>query len=218
MKKTNTFACAALMALALAGCKGNKEEKNNADAETQKATTEQTAQAEQTEQAEQEFTSPVLKFFELKGHVMSCVLERDDSKEATYEFDEEGYLSKYVEEHETISDIEYDDQMRIASMTKQDAIGREYADVYEYNADGTVSKASCDAMPDGLAYEHKFVYTDGRLTSKEGWSDGPGNLTITYKYLEEDSNGNWTLRECATLPEGETEPYVITERRTITYY
>jgi len=171
----------------------------------------------QTTNVDKRITTTDLSFFELRGNVKQCVLTYDDIKE-TYLFDKEGTLTSYKTSYEEIVGIERDKKGRIACIKRIDVIGRDYNDIYECDEQGRIVHACCDAMPDGLAFEHQYIYDGDRLANKKGWNDGPGALEITYEYKREDTLGNWTERKKSVWIEDEDEPSESTEHRSIEYW
>lgn len=219
MRRYFLFVSILLLTIASSSCnstsqKGNADNNDSASAEIAKFTdSEQTEKAADAEAS----TSLDVAFFDLKGNVKKCVLQSDDYKE-TYLFDKNGAFIDCIEEYAETEGVRRDEQGRINEMHKKDNVGRTWADIYEYDADGRVIKSHCNAMPDGLSHEHNYTYNNGRIVSIKGWNDGPGNLEMKYEYSQEDEMGNWTERKKSLYIEDETEPYVTVEHRTIEYY
>ncbi len=206
---------AAVMALTMMACNGNGI-KGNGDSVDSVANTEECA-SQVVDVAKANGYSD-LAVFELKGRVKSCVKEYEESKE-TFLFDENGKVLSISLPYENVGEIERDAEGRIWRINKTDEIGRGYADEFAYDEKGRIVKASCDAMPDGLAYSYDYQYDEkGRVTFISGFDDGPGKMEIRYEYYGEDKAGNWTKRKRSYLVEGESEPYDMIEERTIEYY
>lgn len=211
MLKYSILSSALLSMLITTACTNGSTKDNNSGEDT----TASVATATDSTPADNKATD--YTFFELKGNVKSCTLVSAGFEE-TYTFTPEGKYATYSREIQNIIGCERDTQGRIVSLHIKDAIDREYAENYEYDEKGRISKSSCEADPDGLSFELTNTYdSNDRLISSKGWWDGPGPLEYSYKYLTEDEQGNWTKRIKSTTLEGE-EPYDETEERTIEYY
>ncbi len=216
MKKNLTFAAFAFMAFTLIGCNGSTQKDSTENSDSLSINeTENVEKVDDTTDAE--VTPLDVAFFDLKGMVKKCTLKKEYS-EIIYEFDKDGNFVKCTQEYEETVNVSRDSQGRINRIQKKDQIDRTWTDEYEYDNEGRITKASCNAMPDGLSFEHNYTYKDGRIASLKGWNDGPGKLEITFDYISEDDHGNWTERTKSTLVEGEDEPNVETEKRVIEYY
>ncbi len=219
--KTKSFAIITLTAL-LTGCSSNNTNNNSEKAEEKDSVqteqiVEETAQPAVEEKQEMLIT-PDLMFCNLKGNVKKCTLYPSDPPYNSFTFDENGNITEISESYAKVTNIKRDGKGRITCLSMMDGINREYAIEYAYNADGTVAKRSCDALPDGLAHEFKYTYDDqGRVKKEKGWSDGPGEIEYRYEYTKVDEHGNWTERKRTLLMEGE-EPTVMTEERKIEYF
>lgn len=202
MGKFNVFAMASVAILGLASCGAGGVQSAPVNEEL-------------VEEA-MEVKGQDLAFFDLKGDVKSCTLVNNGNKE-TYTFDENGNCTSFTKDYTEIVSTERDDEGRIVCVNAKDPMGREYAEVYEYDEKGRIAKVSCDAEPDGMAFEHIYSYDgNGRVVLVKGWNDGPGNLEFRYKYISEDEQGNWTKREKSVVLE-EEEPNVEIEERVIKY-
>lgn len=167
-----------------------------------------------------DFTSPDLAFFQLKGHVHFLY-----AYPSVYEFDREGRLLK-VDGEDPYDEVrrEFDDETdyfnEVTKLTSENGIIVEERAMEWYNdvkwKDGLVVEKS--GQGEGMIFRHIFVYNDqGELTwSKEKmWNDGDDedseDTTIeeyTYRILKRDNRGNWTLRMCNEME----------QKRLLVYY
>lgn len=214
MKRTLFFV--AVLAAIASSCNNSKSNQNEYVAPVETSQME-TPIVEETPKIEPSASD--LVFYDLKGKVRSCsvVTEEYGSTRTLQTFDINGMCTSLADDFD--AGFERDEDGRIVAGRRKYFEEMSYTNVYEYDANGRISKASCDAMPDGLAFEHNYNYDEqGRIAFLKGWNDGAGPLTIRYEYIEEDAVGNWTRRIVRVYVDGDEEPAVSTQTRTIEYY
>lgn len=211
MKKRFFYSFAIMGAMLMMACGGGQTKNDSNQIDTTYVPTDS------TDEVADVVMGTDASFFDLKGGVESCRLSSEYYSES-YSFDENGGYITFERELQKIDGVERDEKGRITTIHITDDLGRGFAEVYEYDEQGRIRKASCDAMPDGLAFELVYTYDKaGRVISKKGYYDGPGNLEYVYNYKDEDAQGNWTLRERLTYLEDEEEPVREMEKREIEY-
>lgn len=213
MKKHFFYSLAMVGAIMMASCGGSQTNGGDDTNDTLSTSIDSTCNVQAGIKVETD-----ANFFDLMGKVKSCTVSTEYNTEA-FSFDEEGKYTELKYDMRKVDATSRDEQGRISSIDFIDELGRGYRETYEYDEQGRIKKASCDAEPDGLAFELVYSYDEkGRIISKKGWMDGPGPMEYKYKYTSEDEQGNWTVRDVLLYVEDETEPNVETETRDIKYW
>lgn len=189
---------------------------------------------------DENFVTPDLKLFNLKGHVKEVLMsfhadsEEDIRGDDTYlspltlNFDGDGILQKYDamilsgqgEDHFA---VKRDDQGRIMKLTpnpRNENWPEGGVITFKYNSQGypvNISRVSDEGFPNMMAEFNKegLPYH----VSMQGY----GSIEYNYKYTEFDAHGNWTKREVkffmpAEYDGDEDVNTTFNEIRTITYY
>lgn len=180
------------------------------------------AEAQKAQQKAQDdwnnFTTPDLAFFELKGHVKEVVYTKANDRmtleSTTYTFDKNGRM---------IDGNGYSrgSNGRICRQGEySEVVSRYVYTEYVCDSKGRVVKASCDDPHDGYAFNETYLYnSSGLLIKKTGSDDCGGDYTSTFSYQKYDNVGNWTCRTYKDVfVDYEDLDETYTERRIITYY
>lgn len=224
MKKLFSTIFLCVLCIAFTGC-------NNKDAQKVKelqARLDSIERADSLQKAEEvriqnakaewdEFTSPDLKTFFLKGHVR----EMKEGDEVT-RFSEDGKMTYHMGDWDSQfkHEIKRNEKGQITQLLIKDSWdGGDEGEIYRYGPDGYPNyyyiRSSC-------GIEHKYTrYNEHHwpISGEYGGCDGGARMVISYPSI--DAHGNWTTKKetikYSQVYEGDDDQ-VQTTKRTIKYY